>query len=466
MKISKKKLIIIGSLLIGLVVLVFVAKRVMFGGPSTSDAAQKATEWQHNPADIICEETGELITLSGDWSRWRGENFDGIAREENLNLNWSAKKPPLAWMFRYTGAGYSGPAVVGTTLYMSGAAEGHDFAFALDTRTGNLKWQQTLGGHFVQNYGDGPRGTITVDDDKLYLIRGGGQIHCLSAVDGKMIWQRDFVADFGGRIMGPWGYSESPLVDGDLVICTPGGTGGTMVALNKLTGATVWISQEWTDIAGYSSPIVAVVDGVRQYIQQSNTGASGVRAEDGKLLWSVVAPGYRTAVIPTPVYKDNTVFITSGYNAGCTGIRLTKRGDAFNAEILFNNKNMVNQHGGVVLVDGHIYGFSDALGWTSLNFRTGELAWNTGRTRQANESLGKGAILAVNEHLILLEEASGTMAVIAASPDGWKENGRMELPERTKISSRNDMVWTHPVVANGLLYIRDQDLLFAFDLTQ
>ena len=460
MLIMSKRTIIFSSLLLFLVAAGIVAKIYFGSSPSTSRAAQKATEWQHNPADIICEETGTLLTLPGDWSRWRGSNFDAIVLDSSLNMNWSERKPSLLWVFRYSGAGYSGPAVVGTTLYMSGAAEGHDFAFALDTKTGNLKWEQALGKHFTQSYGDGPRGTITVDGNYLYLIRGGGQIHCLSAVDGKEIWQRDLSSDYGGRIMGPWGYSESPLVDGELVICTPGGRRGTMVALNKNTGATVWISTEWTDPTGYSSPIVAVVDGVRQYIQQSESGVSGVRAEDGKLLWSVSVPGYRTAVIPTPVYKDNIVYVTSGYNAGCAGIRLTGTGDTFTAEMIYNNKNMVNHHGGVVLVGEHIYGFCNSSGWTSQNYRTGETAWSSGRAG----NLGKGAILAVNEKLILLEEHSGTMVVIDASPDGWKEHGRIELPERTQISSRNDMVWTHPVIANGKLYVRDQDLLFAFQL--
>jgi len=458
-----KKSILIGSL-IGLAA-VAVGVKIVFGNvKSTSNAAKKATDQPYNAADIIDEETGMLITLPGDWSRWRGENIDGVVKDTNLNLDWSNKKPALSYVFRYAGAGYSGPAIVGTTLYMSGAAEGQDFTFALDTKTGRLKWQQNLGEHFVQSYGDGPRGTVTVDNDKLYLIRGGGHIHCLSAVDGKMIWQRDFVADFGGRIMGFWGYSESPLVDGNLVICTPGGRTGTIVALDKNTGATVWTSKEWKDNAGYSSPIVAVVDGVRQYIQQSNNGVAGVRATDGKLLWSVKVPGYKTAVIPTPVYKDNMVYVTAGYNAGCAGIRLTKNGDLFHAEMIYNNRNMVNHHGGVVLVGEFIYGFSDASGWTCQDFRTGDVVWSTGRAKRPDNA-GKGAILAANDRLILLEEQSGLMVVIAASPEGWKEYGRMELPERTAIISNNNMVWTHPVIANGNLYIRDQDLLFSFDLT-
>ena len=458
-----KKPIVIGSIIF-LIAIFFVARHHYGGAGSTSGAAMGVPEWEQNLQEIVCAETGKLITLQGDWHRWKGKNFDGVVIDSTLNLNWTEKKPEIAWIFRYSGAGFSGPAVVGTTLYMSGAAEGHDFAFALDTKTGNLKWKQTLDVHFVQSYGDGPRGTITVDEEYLYLILGGGKIYCLSAIDGKIMWQRDLVADFDGRIMGSWGYSESPIVDGNLVICTPGGKIGTMVALDKKNGSTVWVSKEWTDQTGYSSPIFAVVDGVRQYIQQSASGVSGVRAEDGKLLWSVKIPGYKVAVIPTPIYKDNIVYVTAGYNAGCAGIKLSKKGEIFQAEIIFNNKNMVNHHGGVVLVDDFIYGFSDASGWVCQNFRTGETVWNTGRANKIDK-VGKGAIIAANNRLILLEETTGNIVLINASPDGWKQLCILELPERTKISSKNNMVWTHPVIANGKLFIRDQDLLFAFNLS-
>jgi len=402
-------------------------------------------------------------TQAQDWPQWRGANSDGISKEKGLHLNWSENKPALSWVFRQTGVGYSAPTIVGVTLYCQGAAEGNDFAFALDTKTGSLKWKQELGEIFVQDRGDGPRGSVTVDGDKVYLIRGGGQIHCLSAADGKMLWQKDFKTDFDGKIMSQWGYSESPLVDGELVICTPGGSKGTMIALDKNTGALVWTSSEWTDDAGYSTPIVIEVDGIRQYIQQSAKGVAGVSAKDGKLLWRVEVAGYRTAVIPTPIYHNNIVYVTSGYNAGCNSFKLTKEGDSFNVETVYSNKNMVNHHGGVVLIDGHIYGFSDVSGWTCQNLQTGENVWSTGRTGGTTD-VGKGVILAVNKHLLLFDERSGLLAVAAASPDGWKEFGRMEFPERTEIETRDNMVWTHPVVADGKLYLRDQDLLFCFDL--
>ncbi len=242
-----------------------------------------------------------------DWPQWRGPNRDDISQETGLNLDWSQKKPPLLWAFKQAGAGYSGPTIVGGTLYCQGAADGNDFVFALDTETGKLKWKQPLGPQFVQDRGDGPRGSVTVDGGALYLIRGGGALHCLAAADGKARWQKSLKSDLGGAIMSAWdwGYSESPLVDGDLVICTPGGAQGTLAALNKKTGEVVWRSTDWKETGGYSSPIVAEVDGVRQYIQLTRGGVAGVAAKDGTLLWSANVAGNRTAVIPTPIYHDH-----------------------------------------------------------------------------------------------------------------------------------------------------------------
>ena len=396
---------------------------------------------------------------SQDWAQWRGENREGVVKAAGLNLDWAQNKPPLSWTFRQAGMGYSAPTIVGTTLYCQGAVDEKGFAFALDTQTGNLKWKKELGRESVGDRENAPRGSVTVDDDKLYLIRGIGQIHCLSAADGKVLWQKDFIADFGGKMMSGWGYSESPLIDGNLVICTPGGSQGTLVALDKNTGDVVWVCKEWTDDAGYSSPIVAEVDGVRQYIQQSSKGVAGVSAKDGKLLWKVEVAGYRTAVVPTPIYHDHIVYVTSGYNAGCNGIQLTKDGDKFNTETVYANRNMTNQHGGVILLGDYIYGYHDASGWVCQDLKTGDVVW-----KERNTEVAKGAVLGVNDRLLLLNERNGLLTVVAASPDGWKEFGRMEIPERTKMETKDNMVWVHPVIANGNLYMRDHDLLFCFKL--
>ena len=409
-----------------------------------------------------------------DWPQWRGHNREGVSKETGLNLDWTAKKPPLSWTFRQAGFGYSAPTIVGTTLYCQGGSNGKDFAFALDVNTGNVKWKQELGAEFVDqgNRGNGPRGSVTVDGDKLYLVRGGGQIHCLSAADGKMIWQKDFKTDFGGRLMSGnnWGVSESPLVDGNLVICTPGGDNGTMAALDKNTGAVVWRSKEWTDPCGFSSAIVAEVGGIRLYIQQGNKGVAGISAKDGKLLWKFdyqVTGRGPSAVIPTPIFHDNMVYVTNGYNCGCMGIRLSKEGEGIKAETVYANRNIDNQHGGVVLINGHIYGHSErpstpSDSWVCQNFKTGEIVWSQ-KTQDA--SVGKGSLFAVGDRLILFDMQKGTLAVAAASPDGWKEFGKIEIPERIKDDPSNDkQLWAHPIVANGKLFIRDHDLLFCFDL--
>jgi len=402
-----------------------------------------------------------MVSKAQDWAQWRGENREGIVKATGLNLDWSEKKPQILWTYRQAGAGYSAPTIVRTTLYCQGASEGSDFAFALDTRTGKLKWHQVLGAEFIQDRGNGPRGSVTVDGDKVFLIRGGGQIHCLSAADGQILWTKDLIKDFGGKIMSEWGFSESPLIDGNLLICTPGGVGGTLIALDKNTGNLIWKSKEWTDDAGYSSPVVVEVEGVRQYIQQSSKGVAGVLAKDGKLLWRVEIDGYRGAVIATPVYFDHTVFVTS-WSANCAAIRLTKMGEDFKSDIVYMNKNLINHHGGVVLVNGYIYGFADGLGWTCLNFKTGEVVW---RHRVPND-IFKGAVIAVQDRLLLLDEKKGLLVVAAASPEGWKEYGRMDIPERSKVETMDNMVWAHPVIADGKLFLRDQDLLFCFNLAR
>jgi outer membrane protein assembly factor BamB len=397
-----------------------------------------------------------------EWPQWRGPNRDGVSTETGLNLDWSLKKPPLQWAFKEAGAGYSSPTIVGGTLYCQGAAEGSDFAFALDAQTGKLKWKQPLGPMFEQDRGSGPRGAVTVDGDGLYLIRGGGELRRLAAADGKTLWKKDLRTDLGGAIMSnwDWGFSESPLVDGELVVCTPGGSKGTLAALSKKTGAVVWRSVDWVENGGYTSAIAADVDGVRQYIQFARGGVAGVSAKDGALLWRVDVASNHIAVIPTPIYHDHLVYVTSGYGAGCGCVRLSREGEKLTAELVYANKNLSNHHGGVVLVGEHIYGFGDGRGWVCQSLKTGENVWQ----EKGEGRPGKGAVIAVDGRLLCLDETSGSLTCANASPDGWKEFGRLELPEKTAIRTMDNKVWTHPVVANGKLYLRHHDLLFCIDL--
>ncbi len=334
---------------------------------------------------------------------------------------------------------------------------GKDVAFALDTSTGKFKWKQELGPAFKHGTGDGSRGTPTVDGDSIYFIRGGGDLHCLDAATGKPRWKKALKSDLGGKLMSGWGYSESPLIDGDQLICTPGGDKGALAALNKKTGGEIWRSSDFASSAAYSSPIVVEVGGIRQYVQMTRDGVVGVAAKDGKVLWSKAAAVNGTAIIPTPIFRDDQLYVTSGYGAGCALIKLTPKDGGVSADQAYANKNMVNHHGGVILVDGYIYGYSDGKGWVCQNVKTGDIVWK-------DESLGKGSLTCAAGHLFCFDEKTGTLACVNVSTMGWEETGRMELPEKSKIKTQYNKIWTHPVIANGKLYLRHQDLLFCFEL--
>ena len=254
--------------------------------------------------------------------------------------------------------------------------------------------------------------------------------------------------------MQSWGYTESVLIDGERLICTPGGKNGAIAALNKTSGDVIWVSTGLKDNAQYSSPIVFDHNGKRQVVQLFMKTLAGVDASSGKVLWKTSFPG-RTAVVPTPIYSSGRVYVTAGYGVGCKQITLGKE----NPDIVYENDHMVNHHGGVILVDDHLYGHSDKGDWTCQNFETGEVVWQ-------NKGVRKGAIAYADGMLYCLGEKDGTVALIEASTEGWKEHGRFQLDPQTEIRSRSGRIWTHPVIVNGRLYLRDQDLFFSFDVKQ
>jgi outer membrane protein assembly factor BamB len=409
------------------------------------------------PLLVLCLCAG--LAAAADWPQWRGPDRTGVSRETGLLRTYPSTGPTLLWTYRDTGAGYSSPAIVGDRLYTMGARDKQEYVLALDVQTGKEVWASPIGPLFVQDRGDGPRGTPTVDGELLYGLGGQGELAAVETATGKVRWHINLRSDLRGQMMSGWGYSESPLVDGDKVICTPGGSHGTLAALDKRTGRVLWRSKELTEAAGYSSAIVAEVGGVRQYIQMTGQGVAGVAAGDGKLLWHHAKPDYRTAVIPTPIFHDNHVYITSGYSAGCDLLKLTPDGQGTRAEKVYANKHMVNHHGGVVLVGEHVYGYSDSSrSWVCQNFKTGEVVWS------AQRKLGKGSVTCADSLLFCYSEDDGILAVIDASPKGWQERGRFKIPQETSKRRPRGKIWTHPVVADGRLYLRDQELLFCFDI--
>ena len=390
---------------------------------------------------------------AADWPTFRGADRTDVSTEVGLLKKWPSDGPPKVWMNQDAGLGYSGFAIVGNVIYTMGARDAMEYVIAIDAVTGKEKWSAEAGALLTNGWGDGPRATPTVDGDKVYALSGKGSLVCLNVADGKPVWTAS-LTELGGKVPG-WGYCESPLVEGNLVVATPGGAQGTLAAFDKATGKLVWQSAEWTDPAQYASAIVVTHNGARQIIQLTMQSIAGVNAADGKVLWKTEFPG-KTAVIPTPIFKDGQVFVAAGYGVGCKSVKI---GEGNSVETVYESTDMVNHHGGVILVDGNLYGYNDKAGWTCMDFKTGAVKWTE------KKLLGKGAIHYADGSFYLLEEKTGTVVLIKASPSGWDEQGRFTLSPQTTQRNPKGMVWTHPVVSGGKLYLRDQELLFAFDVS-
>ena len=393
-----------------------------------------------------------LGAVAGDWPRWRGVNHDDISRETGLLQTWPSGAPKRIWLSRDIGIGYSAPVVAKGRLFVMGTKGGKEQLFAKEAKNGKPLWTAALGGILSNNWGDGPRGAATVDGDQVYALGAKGGLICANAGDGKVNWRVELVKDLGGKVPG-WGYTESVLVDGGHVICTPGGKRGTLAALDKKTGEVIWRSSDWTDGAQYASVVPAELNGQRQFVQLTQKTLAGVSARDGSILWRNAWPG-RTAVIPTPIVHRNEVYISSGYGAGCRKITV---GGANEVTEDYSNKNMKNKHGGMLLLKGHLYGYSDGRGWTCQSLESGDVVWDS-------KKFGKGCVFYADNRLYCLEESSGRVALAGANTGGWKEHGRFKLEPQTELRKSSGRIWTHPVVANGVMYLRDQELLFAFDV--
>jgi outer membrane protein assembly factor BamB len=389
----------------------------------------------------------------GDWPQWRGPDRTGVSRETGLLKSWPAEGPRLLWKAQGLGGGHSTPSIARGRIFGMSYRGDDEYVWALEATAGKPVWSTRIAS---ANYSIGPQAhagsasTPTVDGDRLYTLGESGDLVCLQVADGKLLWQKSLVQEFGGSVP-RWGYSESPLVDGDKVIATPGGSDATLVALNKRTGDVIWKAQvPGGNEAHYSSVIAADVNGQRQYIQFLGGGVVGIAAKDGKFLWRYENPANRVANISTPIYRDQHVFAASGYGTGGGLARLMAGPDGTTATEVYFTKRMQNHHGGVVLVGDHLYGF-DGSNLTCLNWKTGEVAWS-------DRSVGKGAVVAADGHLIARSER-GPVALVEATPKGYVEKGRFDQPDRTR-----EAAWAHPVIAGGRLYLRDQDLLLCYDV--
>lgn len=399
------------------------------------------------------------VCVADDWPQWRGPERNGRSAETGILKKWPADGPKLLWQIEDAGAGYSTPSIANGRIYLLGnAGEDQEFVQARNASDGKLLWQTVIGrvGANEDPKYPGARSTPTIDGERLFALGSDGDIACLNLEDGEIVWTRNVRTDFGGE-PGAWAYSESPLVDGDRVLCTPGGAEATIVALNKSTGEEVWRSPLPTaDKAGYSSIVISEAAGKRQYVQFLGKGLVGLDAENGKLLWQYgrTAEG-SPANIPTPTLAGDFIYSASARGGG--GLVRIEQGaeGGLTAEEVYHSPRLPNSIGGSVLIGDHLYG-TGRQGLMCVEWETGEVLWQ-------DRSVGAASILFADGMLILHGE-NREVALVRANPEAYEELGRFS-PSNAPEAGR-DKSWAYPVLANGHLYIRDGVSLWCYDISK
>lgn len=400
-----------------------------------------------------------LSVVADDWPQWRGPQRNGVSQETGLLKEWPKNGPKLRWKVNDVGSGYSTPAVVGERLYLLGN-EGleNEFVQALAVKDAKRVWQTRLGK--VGNPKQQPsfpaaRSTPTVEGEVLYALGSDGDLVCLEIGAGKMRWQKNLRSDFSGK-PGEWAYSESPLIDGDALVCTPGGSEATLVALNKKTGDLIWkCATPEGDEAAYASAIIVEAGGVKQYVQLLPKGLVGVEAKTGKFLWRYGKPVSRYgANIPTPVASDGYIYCGSAGTGG-GAVKLKAKDGSFDPEQVYFESKLPTAIGGAVKIGGFLYGTTPQA-MLCIEFATGKVKWE-------ERALGAASLCYADGRLYLHGE-NGDVALVETSQESYREKGRFTPPDQPKHSGSMEKAWAYPVVANGHLYIRDHSTLWCYDV--
>ena len=411
---------------------------------------------------------GAELAAAADWPQWRGIHRDGRSPETGLLQAWPEGGPTLAWRAGGLGGGFSSLAVVDGRIYTMGDREDGQHVLALDEKDGSLIWKTLVGPTWEDQY-LGPRSTPTVDGDHLYIVNTEGEVLCLTTAEGKEVWRRSLPEDFGSHLMQAmgttdWKYAESPLVDGDRVIVTPGVTGAALAALDKKTGEEIWrarigrLGSQGAYGAGYSSIVVSHGGGVKHYVQFIGRGLIGIEAESGKFLWGYNKVANDIANIATPLVTGDHVFASSGYRTGSALIKLSpgEGGGVTAEEVYFIEPERVqNHHGGLILDEGTVFtGTGHNKGFPiAIELESGKTAWGPERNAGQNS-----AAITYAHGRIYFRYQNGRMILVEATPEAYREHGTFMIPDVSKPS------WSHPVIANGMLYLREQDNLFAYDV--
>jgi outer membrane protein assembly factor BamB len=392
-----------------------------------------------------------VLILSGSvfaqWPTWQGPTRDSKSPDTGLLKEWPADGPKLAWKVDNIGRGFSGVAVNDGIVYITGDLEGTLTLFAFDL-SGKPLWKVAHGsGYNKESNFPGSRSTPTIDSGKLYLLSGVGLLGCFDAKTGEQKWTKDLVKDFGGREPN-WGFAESVLIYKDWAIVTPGGK-NTIVALNKNTGETVWMSKGFDGAAQYGSTIAIEFEGTPIIVAGTHGGIVGVDARTGETLFSNDFCARNTANCPTPAYADGYLFWSNGYGKGSICLKLKKEGDKVGADVAYKTTDMVCHHGGYIIKDGLVYG-NHNNGWTCLDLKTGQKKW-------FDKGVGKGSLCYADGMLYLFSETKGLMGLAAFSPEGMQMKGQFSV-------AGNGPSWAHPVIINGKMYLRYDSNLYCFDV--
>jgi outer membrane protein assembly factor BamB len=405
-------------------------------------------------------DAAELKAPTAEWPSWRGPNRDGISTEKGLLQEWPEDGPTLAWQASGLGKGMSSVAISGGRIFTMGNLRGGTSLIAMNLEDGAILWASPVGG-------GKPNCTPTVDGDLVYALGRSGDLVCVEAATGKEVWRTVYRKDFGGKMMSGWGFSESPLIDGDRLICTPGANDAMIAALDKKTGKVIWKAEQPKDVgnrgndgAAYSSIVVSNGAGVKQYLQLTGRGIISVDAKTGRTLWTYNKIANGTANIPTPIVKGDYVFCSSGYGSGGAALLKLVAGGLGKVDVeevyYRSSRELQNHHGGMILIGDYVYmGHGHGQGFpTCVELKTGEIAWGT-KIRGAGG--GSAAIVYADGHLYFRYQ-DGIMALIEATPEEYR------LKSSFKLASVKGQSWPHPVIAGGRLYLRDQDVLMCYDI--
>jgi len=401
----------------------------------------------NSSGDSDYQAAGELLKSRSPIERvstvWRGPD-NGKYKETGLLDRWPEGGPQIKWSFEELGQGHSSPVVEDGHIYTSGLIDGTGYLYKFDME-GNLVYKREYGPEFTDSY-YGPRGTPVITDEKVYLVSAYGKLRCMDKSDASLLWEVDMVNDFGGKVI-QWGYNETPVIDGDVIFCTPGGK-NSVVALNRHTGETIWTCEGKKELSAYCTPLLFMHNGRKILATHTESHLLGINAEKGDMLWAYRHPNRHSVHPNTPIYHDGGLFFFSGYGKGACKIELNEDGSGI--DLAWENP-MDSRMGGAVLVDGYIYGSGDRnRDWRCIN-------WKTGEDMYTDASLGKGAVIYADGKLYCYSDR-GELAMVRATPEEF------DLLSETRVSLGSEQHWSHPVIHDGTLYLRHGTAIIAYTI--